>query len=134
MPKLSCWFIKASLAYLTVGFTFGALILANKGIAFFPTAWNLLPAHMEFLLAGWTIQLAMGVSFWILPRFSQGLPRGNESLTWLAFILINTGIWLAAGGSLSGMGWPVVFGRLLEAAAALAFAIGSWRRVRPFQT
>ena len=77
MPRLSAWFIRASLIYLLLGFAFGALILAQKGISYYPLVWNLFPIHMEFLLIGWFAQLAMGVAFWILPRFSSGQPRGN---------------------------------------------------------
>jgi hypothetical protein len=33
MPRLSCWFIRASLAYLIAGFTLGALMLTLKALA-----------------------------------------------------------------------------------------------------
>ena len=60
MPRLSIWFIRSALIYLALGFTFGALLLANKGFPIIPEIWRLLPAHIELLLVGWTLQLAMG--------------------------------------------------------------------------
>src|SRR5512141_1428250 len=92
MPRLSVWFVRLSLIYFLLGFTFGALLLAQKGISYFPPIWSLFPIHMEFLLIGWFAQLAMGVAFWILPRFSKGSPRGNVSLIWLSFALVNVGL------------------------------------------
>ena len=87
MPRLSRWFIRAALLYLTLGFTFGGLMLFNKGVPLSVWLWRLLPAHVEFLLLGWTVQLATGVGFWILPRF--GSLRGNERIAWVSFVLLN---------------------------------------------
>ncbi len=129
MPRLSLWFVRASLVYLLLGFTIGALILAQKGVVFLPFVWMLFPLHMEFLLVGWFIQLAMGVAFWILPRFGRGPSRGDERLVWSSFILINAGL-LAAVLQL----WfpsAILAGRGLEVLAGLLFVIGSWRRVKP---
>ena len=89
MPRLSRLAIRAALLYLLLGFTFGGLMLLNKGIPLAPWAWRLLSAHVEFLLIGWTAQFILGIGFWILPRFSRGPARGNESFAWMALGLIN---------------------------------------------
>jgi hypothetical protein len=130
MPRLSVYFIRAALIYLTLGFTIGALLLWNKGIPLDPLLWRWLPAHIEFLFLGWTLQLALGVAFWILPRFYTA--RGNTTLAWLAFWLLNGGIWLVALTPLVPLSpiFPVV-GRLAEAGAAIAFAIHAWPRIKP---
>jgi hypothetical protein len=129
MPRLSVWFVRASLLYLLLGFGFGALMLAQKGISYYPPLWNLMPVHMEFLLIGWFAQLAMGVAFWILPRFGIGSPRGNVSLVWLSFMLVNVGLiigilrlWLPSA---------ILVGRIFEISAGIVFVVGSWRRVKP---
>ncbi len=129
MPRLSVWFVRASLVYFLLGFTFGALILAQKGISYYPSVWNLFPIHMEFLLIGWFAQLAMGVAFWILPRFSRGSPRGNVNLVWISFVLINLGIL----SSVLSLWFPValLIGRAAEASAGILFVIGLWQRVKP---
>ena len=92
MPRLSVWAIRTALVYLGLGFTWGALMLSQKGVPLDTAVWRMLPMHIEFVLAGWTMQLAMGVAFWILPRFSRGSARGNESLAWTAYVLLNVGV------------------------------------------
>ncbi len=129
MPRLSLWFVRASLIYFLAGFTIGALLLAEKGISYFPAVWTLFPIHMEFLLIGWFVQLAMGVAFWILPRFSSGEPRGRVRLIWLAFLLINLGLLISILQLWFSL--AILIGRIFEIGAGLAFAIGTWRRVKP---
>lgn len=130
MPLLSIFYIRASLIYLGLGFTFGALMLWNKGLPLSPWLWLLLTAHLEFLLLGWVLFLALGVAYWILPRFQT--KRRREPWAWAAFILINIGLWLVALGPF----FPTVpnlqlLGRGAEAAAVIAFAIHAWPRVKP---
>lgn len=130
MPRLSCWFIRAALVYLALGFSLGGLILFHKGIPLHPTLWRLLPAHIEFLLFGWTVQLVMGVGFWIFPRFRRS--RGNEKPAWLAFALLNLGVWLAGvGPALGGPAAMLLLGRLAEVGAVVAFAGHAWPRLKP---
>ena len=132
MPRLSRWFIRASLVYLALGFTFCGLMLFNKGVPLSVWLWQLLPLHVEFLLLGWTVQLAMGVGFWILPRFRAGVSRGNERAAWAAFALLNVGVWLAGMGPLlDAPTWATLLGRLAEAGSAAAFAVHAWPRVKP---
>ena len=130
MPRLSQWFIRLALLHLVLGFTFGALMLANKGLPLHPALWRLLPLHIELLLVGWTMQLALGVAFWILPRFLTDQPRGNETGAWLALILLNGGLWLFNLGTFFGASQIVVFfGRVAEVTAVAAFAWHIWPRI-----
>lgn len=128
MPRLSVWAVRAALLYLLTGFTFGALMLANKGQPYWAGAWWLLLPHVEFLLLGWTAQLAMGVAFWILPRHPGG-SRGNEGLARAAFLLLNLGILSVALQALA----PILLlaGRLAETGAGLLFLLHAWGRIRP---
>jgi hypothetical protein len=130
MPRLSIWFVRAALLYLLLGFTIGALMLWHKGIPFHPLVWRLLPAHIEFLFFGWIVQLAMGVAYWILPRFRT--ERGNRALAWSAFVLLNLGVWLVGIAPLLNAPVLVHFGgRLAETGAAIAFALHVWPRIKP---
>ena len=131
MPRLSVYFVRASMVNLILGFTFGGFLLANKGILISPSIWALLPIHIEFTFIGWMIQLAIGIAFWILPRFSDEHPRGNESWSWGTFILLNTGITCIVLQSLFGVQWLSFTGRIFEALALISFVIGNWRRVKP---
>jgi len=130
MPRLTVWYVRSALTYLALGFTVGMLMLANKGVPYYPGVWRLLPTHMEFLLMGWTAQLAFGVAFWILPRFRT--ERGNVRLAWAAWALLNAGVLLVGVGPLLGFGGvSTLLGRLAEAGASLAFAIHAWPRIKP---
>ncbi|MBK8048977.1 MAG: hypothetical protein IPK16_18795 [Anaerolineales bacterium] len=131
MPRLSVWFVRASLIYLMVGFTLGALLLANKGVFLHPLVWRLLPAHIELLLMGWVVLLALGVAFWILPRWQT--KRGNEKPAWAALLLINLGLWcVIAAAWLPGYDDLLWWGRSLEALGVAAFAFHAWPRVKPW--
>jgi hypothetical protein len=84
---------------------------------------------MEFLLIGWFVQLAMGVAFWIVPRFSSGPPRGNVKVIWISFLLINAG--LLIGTLQLWFNSSTLLGRVLEICAGVTFMIGLWRRIKP---
>ena len=130
MPTLSVWAVRASLLHLALGFTFGGLMLFNKGVPLHPMIWALLPTHIEVLLFGWVAQLAMAVGFWILPRFSG--QRGNVQLAWVAILLLNAGTIMAGFGPFFPSGEVLLLiGRALMVAAVGAFAFHAWPRVKP---
>lgn len=130
MPRLSQWLIKVAFLYLLAGFTIGALLLAHKGIFLDPILWRWLPAHMEFLLMGWVVQLTMGVAFWILPRYWEPPRRPREVYVQLAFVLLNLGIWLVVAGATFGLGeWAFFAGRAAEVGAVVLFVLHGWIRV-----
>lgn len=130
MPPLSRWYIRAAMVYLLLGFTVGGLLLAHKGMPIHPALWGWLPAHIDFLLMGWVVQMTMGVAFWIMPRFWDPPRRGNEAGAQVALVLLNLGIWLVVGGTaLRGPSWLLFAGRVAEGGAAVSFAIHIWQRV-----
>ncbi len=133
MPRLTVQFVRASLIYFALGFTLGAILLSNKGLAFYPPTWRLLPIHIEILMMGWFVQLAAGVAFWILPRLSGSAPRGNERLVWLSFWLVNLGIGLVILEAIISVPALLISGRLVELIGVLAFVAGSWKRVKGFK-
>lgn len=131
MPRLSIWVIRAALVYLLLGFSFGGLLLVHKGQPLHPALWNLLPAHIEFLLFGWTAQLALGVSFWIFPRFARPPKRGNVRAAWTAVILLNAGVWLVSAAPWVNVEAGLTLaGRLCEAGAAAAYGLHAWPRIK----
>jgi heme/copper-type cytochrome/quinol oxidase subunit 1 len=125
--------IRAALAYLGVGITIGALMLWNKGNLFDIRIWLLVSTHLEMLIVGWLVQLALGVAFWVLPRFTHEPRYGNVRLGWVGFALLNIGILIVVISLL--IGTFVNFqplGRLLEMIAALTLGSVLWPRVKAF--
>jgi len=133
MPKLSRWMIRTALGYLAVGFCLGGLLLAKKAFPAMSVSYKLLPVHTELLIFGWTLQLVMGVAYWILPRFSSARPRGPEWPVLLSIFLLNAGIILVLLTELAFVPSEFqIFGRIMEAGAAFTFAVHAWPRVKAF--
>lgn len=130
MPRLSRWMIRTAFVYLLLGFTVGGLLLTHKGLPLHPALWGWLPAHIEFLLIGWIVQLTMGVAFWILPRYWQKPRRPRAVLAQIAFLLLNGGIWLVVAGTTFRAGrWVLFAGRAAEVSAVILFALHAWKRI-----
>ena len=133
MPRLSVWLVRSALFYLAIGVLAGAVLLINRGVFLGPWVGRLQPIHVEFLLMGWTVQLALGVAFWILPRFRTGRERGREVFAWVAYGLLNLGVLAAAIGQAIGLPPAVpLLGHSAEALAAASFALHAWPRVKVF--
>jgi hypothetical protein len=132
VPALTVYALRIALSYLGIGFTIGALMLGVRGVSASSEVLWLRPLHLELLLIGWTVQLAFGVAFWILPRRS-GLGRGNERLAWGSLLLLNLGVLtVGLGGVLSASPGVLITGRLAELLAGLAFAAHVWPRARRY--
>ena len=130
MPEPSLWFIRIALIHFVTGITCGMLLLMNKSVLLDYRVWSLLPMHIELLLAGWILNLVMGVAYWILPRYQDGPARGNEKIVWLAFVLLNSGIMAVVWGKAFFDGSNLTFfGRLLECLSVPLFASQIWRRL-----
>jgi len=133
VPRLSVWMVRLALLHFGVGFTVGGLLLAHKGIPLDARLWRWWPVHIELTLIGWTMQLVMGVAYWILPRFTGARRYGRRTwLAWAALALINAGVLAVSAASVIG-GVPglTLAGRVCELGAAVAFALYIWPRVKP---
>jgi cbb3-type cytochrome oxidase subunit 1 len=132
VPALTVYALRIALSCLGIGFTIGALMLGVRGVSASSEVLRLRPLHLELLLIGWTVQLAFGVAFWILPRRS-GLGRGNERLAWGSLLLLNLGVLTVGVGSvLSASRGVLIAGRSAELLAGLAFAAHAWPRARRY--
>jgi hypothetical protein len=132
MPRLSVWMVRTALVYLALGFALGALLLMHRGWPLHPVVPSLLPVHAEFLLFGWIVQLALGVAFWILPRFRSGPERGNETPAKVAYVALNLGVLMVGCAGLVGAPSAALLGRAAEMLAAAAFGYHAWPRLKPF--
>ncbi len=133
MPRLSVWLVRSALCYLGIGALAGAVLLLNRGVFLGDWVGRLRPIHVEFLLVGWTLQLALGVAYWILPRFRAGSERGREGFVWLSYILLNTGVLVVGVGQAFGLQPAVpLLGHTAEVLAAAVFALHAWPRTKAF--
>lgn len=130
MAPLSIRALRLAILHLVVGLSAGALLLTHKGVTVLPLAGlrstELLRIHHHTLLFGWTVQLVMGVAYWILPTFGARTERGRDRAMLLAIVALNLGVVLAGAG-LRLTGWA------LQALAALSFGVHAWPRVKAFR-
>jgi heme/copper-type cytochrome/quinol oxidase subunit 1 len=131
MPKLSVWFVRASLIHMGIGFLLGTMILHHKGIPIYLWTWKLLNPHIEMMIFGWTMQFVMGVAFWILPRFPREPRYGNTRLGWWSFALLNLGVSVTAVAHWYFSGPLSLAGRIATLVAVILFAFVMWPRVKP---
>lgn len=141
MPRLSQLMIRTALVWLVMGYTLGGLLLWNKGMPLLPWLWTLRLSHVHMLLVGWTVQLACGVAFWILPRLDASGTRGNERLVWGCYWALNTGVVLAAlydplapRVAASGLRALPVLAGVLYLGAIAAFTLHAWPRIVSFRS
>ncbi len=122
--------IRVAFINLICGTTIGALILIQKGLPYFAGIWRWRSAHIEYLLVGWVLQLTMGISFWILPRFRDKARQPSKWQPILAIIVLNIGMWMIClSVPLSFPPNIPFFGRILELLAILLYIFHAWRRV-----
>jgi hypothetical protein len=150
MPRTSRVSVKASIIYLALGATLGAILLINRWIPLGSGVHALRASHVQFLVVGWLTQLIIGVGWWLFPPLPIGLrgntgrplrwgqaQRGSEPLFWAALACLNLGVLLQAlfepihiwtqidlFNVLSGLSG------LLLLIAAVLFVVNLWGRVR----
>jgi hypothetical protein len=144
MPPLARIYVKAAFVYLIAAFALGALMMLDQWLGFSRWLRTVYFSQLHLLLVGWITQLAIGVAYWIFPRYLKEQdphPRGSDALAWAVFLCLNAGLllrflfepfylmgpspWLAALIALSGV---------LQAAAAVGFGWLIWGRVRAMES
>ncbi len=143
MPPIARTFVKAAFIYFIVAFLLGALMMLDRWLNFSRWLRFVYTSQLHLLLVGWITQLAIGVAYWIFPRFlkeQDSRPRGSDALAWFVLVSLNAGLvlrfvfepfylmdphpWLAALLALSG---------ILQALAVAGFAWIIWGRIRPME-
>lgn len=136
MPPLTRWFVKTSFIYLILALIAGLLLILQSTFT-----WNfpggLFPIYIHLFVLGWLTQLIFGVVYWMFPKLSNEKPRGNESLGWWTYGLLNFGLLLRVIAEPiqstqpnTFSGWTLVAAAVLQFLAGLAFVINSWGRVK----
>lgn len=143
MPPLARAFVKAAFLYFIAAFVLGALMALDGWLGLGRWLRTVYLSQLHLLVVGWITQLAIGVAYWIFPRFRKtqnSEPRGSDGLAWAVFSCLNAGLllrflfepfqlmgnqpWLAALVALSG---------ILQALAALGFGWLIWGRIRSME-
>jgi len=136
MPSLTRWFVKTSFVYLILALIAGLFLVLQSSFKW-TVPGGLFPVYIHLFVLGWLTQLIFGVAYWMFPKLSSEKPRGNESLGWWTYALLNLGLFLRVvaepiqstrPGVLSG--WALVAAAALQFLAGLAFVINSWGRVK----
>lgn len=130
MPLLTRVFIKTGMICLALALTLGILLAFGVTNGFFPV-------YIHLLVFGWLTQLIFGVIFWMFPKYSTEKPRGNETLGWWTYILLNLGLLvrgiaepMQATRANTFSAWVLVLSAILQFASGLLFVINSWGRVK----
>lgn len=113
------------------------LLLALRGLSVLPPVINgLTPVYFHLLMLGWVAQLIFGIVYWMFPKYSREQPRGNETLAWAVYLLLNLGLVLRVvaeplnaqyGGA---WGWLLVVSAILQWLAGMGFVANTWQRVK----
>ena len=122
------WFLKASLAWLTLGVTLGVCMAAHP-------AWTVYrPAHVHMVLLGFVTMMIYGVAYHVIPRFA-GFPLHSRRAAGCHWWISNAGLLLmvagfAARAAGAAVGTPLLAaGGALSAAGAYTFAYVVWRTI-----
>jgi hypothetical protein len=143
MPPIARTYIKVAFAHFLFAFLLGALMMLDSWLSLGRWLRVVYVSQLHLLMVGWITQLAIGVAYWIFPRFlkeQNPQPRGSDRLAWAVLICLNAGLllrfllepfylmgpqpWLAALLALSGV---------LQAVAALGFGWLIWGRIRAME-
>lgn len=138
MDRVSAWMVRASLCWLVLGVTVGAVMMSDVWL---PGRWRvwMAPSHGHMLFVGWFLQFALGIGIWLLPRTrSDAKPLGyREGRTAFAVVALNAGlllrVWLEPvqrSGNDSSLYDPgLLLSSLLQLAAVGLIVIEIWPRV-----
>ncbi len=136
MPAVTRWYVKTSLVYLIAALLAG-LVLADGSLENITViSTGLMPVYLHLFVVGWITQFIFGIAFWMFPKYSRGLPRGNERLAWLTYSLLNVGLLARAAGEplvalgLTAWGWLLVVSAVLQWTAGICFFANTWARVK----
>jgi cbb3-type cytochrome oxidase subunit 1 len=121
-------FVKASLAWLSLGVTLGVAMAAH------PTWTVYRPAHVHMVALGFVTMMIYGVAYHVIPRFTGHPLYGARAAGWhwwasnVGLALMVVGFFVRASGAAAGT--PVLAaGGTLSALGAYTFAYLLWRTI-----
>ncbi len=143
MPPVARNFCRAAFLYFLAAFLIGALMMLDRWLSFSRWLKVVYLSQLHLLVVGWITQLAIGVAYWIFPRFlkeQDPRPRGSDTLAWGVLICLNVGLLLRfvvepfyLMGSRPWLGALMALSGVLQALAVLGFAWLIWGRIRAME-
>jgi cbb3-type cytochrome oxidase subunit 1 len=126
-------FLKASLAWLSLGVTLGVAMAVRP-------SWTVYrPAHEHMTLLGFVTMMIYGVAYHVIPRFAGRPLRHRWLAVWhwwaanvgLVLMVAGFALRVANGGDVSVAAGTAVLGvgGVFSAAGAYAFAFNIWRTI-----
>lgn len=121
-------FLKASLAWLTLGVSLGVAMAAHPAWAVYRLA------HVHMVLLGFVTMMIFGVAYHVVPRFTGHPLYGRRAAAWhwwasnVGLALMATGFVARAHGAASAT-FVLASGGTLSAAGAYTFAYLVWRTI-----
>ena len=135
MPTLTRWYVKSSLFYFILAVIIGIGIKAGFTDASQFSKFTQVYYHL--FMVGWVTQLIFGISFWMFPRYTREKPRGNETLAWISFVLLNIGLLLRTFTEPLLISNPsqflrsiVLFASIFQWLAGIGYIIYIWNRIK----
>jgi len=137
VPPLTRWYVRLSFTYLVL-----ALVASTAGAAQQPLGlpgWvaALGPVAVHLFVVGWITQMIFGVAYWMFPRRSAAMPRGDPAPAVATLALLNAGLllrivaepWHATRPS-SLTGGMLVASAMAQWLAGVWWVVMMWPRVK----
>jgi hypothetical protein len=122
MPPLTRWYIRLAFAYLVLALLTGTAAAARQPLALPAAIGALAPVAVHLFVVGWITQMIFGVAYWMFPRHSAEMPRGDPAPAVATLVLINIGLLLR----LVAEPWQTVHPSGTPAALLVASAAAQW--------
>ena len=94
MPPLTRWYIRLAFAYLVLALLTGTTAAARQPLGLPSIIAAFGPVAVHLFVVGWITQMIFGVAYWMFPRRSAELPRGDPAPAIATLVLINAGLLL----------------------------------------
>ncbi len=137
MPFITRLFIKTALFCLVVALLCGLLIGLQPLLDMPLWLVGLTPVYFHLFMVGWVTQIIVGVAYWMFPKQSKANPRGSDTLAWITYVLLNSGLLLRTIAEPARIvqtgqlwGWLLAASALLQWVGGLAFVANTWPRIK----
>lgn len=137
MPPLTRWYIRLAFCYLVLALLTAMAAAARQPLGLPVVFAALGPVAVHLFVVGWITQMIFGVAYWMFPRRSAELPRGDPAPAIATLALLNAGLllrivaepWhtLRPSGVVAAF---LVVSAVAQWLAGLGFVLQTWRRVK----